>query len=94
MCKLSAMHYGPHYSIGCREALAILKRRGRGARAALARELRRGDGEPLDAGTLANILSGRRPMSLPLALQFKERLDVDPEAWTKPAKVRAVEAGR
>lgn len=80
------MHYGPHYSIGCREALAILKQRGRGAKAALARELRRGDGEPLDAGTLANILSGRRPMSLPLALQIKTAIDVDPESWTKACK--------
>lgn len=85
------MTFGPHYSIGCREALAILKRRGRGAKAALARELRRHDGEPLDAGTLANILSGRRPMGLDLALQIEAKINVDPKAWTRLVKARGAE---
>jgi len=83
------MKIGPHYSAGCRDLLAILKRRGRGSKAALARSLRRADGEALDGGTLANILSGRRPMGLDVAVQIEASEGIACAAWTMPVKARA-----
>ena len=68
---LRPMTFGPHYSAGCRDVLAILKTRGRGAQAALARKIKRDDGEAIDPGTLANLLSGRRKMTIGVGAQIE-----------------------
>ena len=69
---LRLMTFGPHYSAGCRDVLAILKARGRGAKAALARKIKRDDGEAIDPGTLANLLSGRRKMGIGIGAQIED----------------------
>ncbi len=68
--------------------LAILKRRGRGSKSALARSLKRADGEALDAGTFANLLSGRRPMGLDVAVQIEACEGIACAAWTVPVKAK------
>ena len=70
------MTFGPHYSAGCRDVLAILKTRGRGSKAALARKIKRDDGEAIDPGTLANLLSGRRKMGLRIAAQIEADMGI------------------
>lgn len=89
------MTFGPHYSVGCRDVLAILKARGRGSKAALARKIKRGDGEAIDPGTLANLLSGRRKMPLGIAAQIEADAGVACAAFAVLARApRAEKKGK